>query len=85
MTDNAIYVEWHISDVKDNHEGLTDDQCREVLQRVKYNHDANIGINWDVIDATVNQLFSRQLDLLSGLTSYKSSLITLKKESKDEN
>jgi len=85
MNDNAIYVEWHISDVKDNHEGLTDDQCREVLQRVKYNHDANIGINWDVIDATVNQLFSRQLDLLSGLTSYKSSLINLEQESKDEN
>ena len=85
MTDNAIYVEWHISDVKDNHEGLTDDQCREVLQRVKYNHDANTGINWDVIDATVNQLFSRQLDLLSGLTSYKSNLINLEQESKDEN
>ena len=83
MNDNAIYVEWHISDVKDDHEGLTDDQCREVLQRVKYNHDANIGINWDVIDATVNQLFSRQLDLLSGLTSYKSNPITLKQESKD--
>lgn len=41
---------WHISDVQNatDHE-LTDDQCREVLQRVEHYHDANIGINWDVL------------------------------------
>mgnify|MGYP003656693313 FL=1 len=66
MTDNAIYVEWHISDVKDNHDWLTDDQCREVLQRVKYNHDSDIGINWDVIHATVNLMFPEETAVSGG-------------------
>ena len=41
---------WHISDVQDaTDEDLTDEQCREVLRRADHCHDANIGINWDVI------------------------------------
>jgi len=82
---DSIRIEWHISDVKEGNQGLTDDQCREVLHEVAGNHNADIGINWNIIDATVNQLFSRQLDLLSGLTSYKSNLINLEQESKYEN
>ena len=77
IKEDSIRIEWHISDVKEGNQGLTDDQCREVLHEVARKHNAN------VIDTTVNQLFSRQLDLLSGLTSYKSNPITLKRESKD--
>ena len=41
---------WHISDVQEaTDKDLTDEQCREVLRRVDHYHDANIGINWDVI------------------------------------
>lgn len=41
---------WHIDDVKgETDQDLTDAQCREVLRRVDHCHDANIGINWDVI------------------------------------
>lgn len=41
---------WHISDVQDASDGeLDDEQCREVLRRAKHSHDANIGINWDVL------------------------------------
>ena len=42
---------WHIDDVKESSDhDLTDAQCREVLRRVDRHHDANIGINWDVIN-----------------------------------
>ena len=84
IKEDSIRIEWHISDVKEGHQGLTDDQCREVLHEVARNHNADIGVNWDVLDVTVNQLFSRQLDLLSGLTSYKSNPITLKQESNND-
>jgi len=83
IKEDSIRIEWHISDVKEGNQGITDDQCREVLHEVARTHNADIGINWEVLKGTVNQLFSRQLDLLSGLTSYKSNPITLKQESKD--
>jgi hypothetical protein len=48
--DDSITIEWHIDDVHgDSKYTLTDDQCREVLRRVKYHHDCNVGINWDVL------------------------------------
>ena len=45
---------WHIDDVKSNHfmdfdECLTEEECRHVLRLVEKYHDANIGINWEVI------------------------------------
>ena len=83
IKEDSIRIEWHISDVKEGNQGITDEQCREVLHEVARKHNADIGINWNVIDTTVNQLFSRQRDLLSGSFLYKSNLITLKQESKD--
>ena len=52
---------WHISDIhiqaniaegidSDEADEITDEQAREVLRLMDKNHDANIGINWDVID-----------------------------------
>ena len=54
---DSILIEWHISDVKENHEWLTDDQCSEVLYEVARKHDADIGVNWEVLDATVRFMF----------------------------
>jgi len=31
-------------------ESLTEDECRDVLARIKHKHDCNTGINWDFID-----------------------------------
>ena len=57
IKEDSICIEWHISDVKENHEWLTDDQCSEVLHEVARTHDADIGVNWDVIHVTVNLMF----------------------------
>ena len=41
---------WNIEDVQSAVDyDLSDEQAREVLYRVDRYHDANIGINWDVI------------------------------------
>ena len=57
LVGDSIRIEWHISDVKENHEWLTDDQCSEVLYEVARKHDADIGVNWEVLDATVRFMF----------------------------
>lgn len=51
----AIY--WHIEDIQERRPDLTDEQASAVLQRLKKNHDANIGINWEVIDIVADILF----------------------------
>ena len=55
---DEICIAWHIEDVheaaKNIGVSLTNDQAREVLQRVKNNHDASIGVNWDSIQADID-------------------------------
>ncbi len=48
---------WYTSDVQDVRPDLNDDQAWEVLQEIKSNHDATVGINWDVISDTADNLF----------------------------
>ena len=47
---NEIAILWHIDDVKSLDLELDDEQCREVLIRAKDKHDANQGINWNVLE-----------------------------------
>jgi len=54
---NWINCRWHIDDVKEVRPDLSDDQCREVLQTAKRRHDANIGINWEVLARWASDLF----------------------------
>jgi hypothetical protein len=48
---------WHISDVQEDNEWVTDDQAREVLKWMNKYHDANIGINWEFIASVVENKF----------------------------
>ena len=41
---------WSTDDVKEVAPHLSDDECREVLKRVERYHNAEIGINWEVIE-----------------------------------
>ena len=56
---DEITISWHIEDVQQQDSTLTDDEARQVLQLIKRNHDANIGVNWEVIDAWVDH-FNRE-------------------------
>ena len=52
-----IAISWCVEDVLAMAEylgvTLTEEQCIEVLRMVEDEHDADIGVNWDVLRATV--------------------------------
>lgn len=54
---DTIAICWHIDDVKQVRSDLTDAQAREVLEHAKDQHDASIGINWDVLSFHADHLF----------------------------
>ncbi len=54
--DLSIAVVWHIEDVLQVRPDLNKNQAWEVLRSVKRNHDANVGINWEVLSATAEVL-----------------------------
>ena len=56
----CIAVIWSIDDVKQERPDLTDEQCMEVLQQCERQHDASIGINWEVICIHADNLFPEQ-------------------------
>ncbi|CEG59308.1 hypothetical protein [Legionella fallonii] len=52
-----ISIVWSIEDVLDVRPLLSKEQASIVLQHLKKNHDATIGINWDVIEIVSDDLF----------------------------
>jgi hypothetical protein len=55
-----IVDDWHVDDVLNQRPDLTEDQACEVLALIAHNFDANIGINWDVIDSAAHYLFPQE-------------------------
>ena len=59
---------WHIDDVRSVIEDweiditLTDAECLEVLENALENHDADIGMNWDAIEAELGPLIERHAE-----------------------
>ena len=51
---DEITISWSYEDVQSEDPTLTDDEARHILQLMKANHDAAIGINWDTINATID-------------------------------
>lgn len=55
---NWISIEWSIYDVQDratdNKIELSLSQAQEVLYMMEKNHDANVGITWDLIDVYID-------------------------------
>lgn len=56
---NSISVKWDITDVQSHNirPDLTNEQAYHVLETVQRKHDANIGINWDIIKDWANALY----------------------------
>ncbi len=54
-----IAILWSIEDVQENHPLLSNEEAFNVLEAIKKNHDAGIGINWDTIDVWVHQLYPK--------------------------
>ena len=56
---DTIEIIWDVEDVMQECPWLTRDQALEVLYDLKVNHDATIGINWDVIRDTASVFYPR--------------------------
>lgn len=53
----TITIIWHLQDVISIRPDLTLEQAAAVLQSVLENHDATIGVNWDVLERCAESLF----------------------------
>ena len=58
----------HADDAQELRPDLNFEQCREVLQSCLKQHNAEIGINWDVIRMHVDDLFPGPLDAVENAT-----------------
>lgn len=56
MDKDFIEIRWFIDDVKMIDDSLTYDQCKKVLEIAKRNHDANIGINFEVLQNIIENV-----------------------------
>jgi hypothetical protein len=56
---DSITITWHIDDLEDIAPKLTKNQRRAVLAMVKKEHDASIGVNWDVLKNWADLLFPK--------------------------
>jgi hypothetical protein len=63
MKDDFITIEWHVDDVLEQRPDLTMDQARKVLHALKRYHDADLGINWEVIYWTADEFYPKQVEL----------------------
>jgi hypothetical protein len=54
---SQIAIIWNIEDVKSIRPDLNEDQCWEVLESAKSNHDANDGISWITFEIIAQMLF----------------------------
>ena len=57
-----IEIIWDIDDVLEVRPDLTKEQAREVLHALRRYHDANSGINWDVIYWTAHEIYPKKED-----------------------
>ena len=57
LQDDEIAIVWSAEDVKQECEWLTDEQALDVLYAIEHRHDACIGINWEVIYYTAEQMY----------------------------
>ena len=55
--DQEISISWSTEDVQSVRPDLSDDQAWQVLQSVEHDHDANIGVNWNVLECHAKWLF----------------------------
>ena len=60
-TEDEIFISWTTEDVRELRPELPDEQCRKVLRKVKDDHDANLGISWDVIENVSYDMYPIQV------------------------
>lgn len=57
MDDIALYSVWHDDDIRESRQDLTDEEVAAVCSAIISNHNAEVGVNWDVIKTTIDEMF----------------------------
>ena len=52
----TLVIKWNVEDVQSVRPDLNNEQANDVLYVLAENFDANIGVDWDVITMTAEQL-----------------------------
>lgn len=60
LEDDEIAIIWSAEDVLSIRPDITPDQALEVLDRAERKHDAEIGINWDVLGFHADWMFPEE-------------------------
>lgn len=64
VDDDHISILWNVEDVQTQAAArslkLTKEECRQVLDACLNQHDANIGISWDILDHHIWHLFGHR-------------------------
>lgn len=55
--ETQVAIPWSIEDIKKDRPDLTDEECLNVLFVIKEKHDANIGINWEVLEYYADTIY----------------------------
>lgn len=58
----SIAIIWTIEDVQEERPDLSEEQAMKVLEIVRRNHNAEVGVNWEVIKTTANVLFPGEVE-----------------------
>lgn len=66
--EDFIRIEWHMYDVRSVCPILTNDEAREVLHYLDHKHDAQIGVNWDVIGYAIEANYPEKLDMYHNMS-----------------
>ena len=59
----CIAMLWTVEDIHGLRPDLTDEQAMNVLITTSENHDANVGVNWDVLHHWATDLYGKEIEL----------------------
>ena len=60
---DKITITWTVEAIKDRdyeRDELTRNDCRQILDIMFRHHDANIGINWEIIDLEIENFYKEK-------------------------
>lgn len=50
----VLRSDWYVEDIIGQDDTLTEEQAIAVMELIARTHDANVGINWEVIDSAID-------------------------------
>lgn len=59
VVNGVLVIEWTVDDIQERCKWLTFGEAEEILFILADSHDANEGVNWEIIDTAVEPMYPR--------------------------